>query len=389
MALATSKTYRDYAVDFRFWASRTFNRAWVRPDWVSVNLTLRCNLTCEMCRVCYDVPNELSFAEIQSIMDQVHAWGVPIFNPLGGEPFHRKDILEILEYAADKSFQTTVTNNGTMIGPKRAAALARLQRVHLNFSLDGLEDANDRIRGKGVFRKVWNTIATIRDEEAKLGDYRKWISINCIVSDASFRDLITIGEMARRAGCNMIQFLNLFGYESKEGRPTTDPLWIQPGNLADFDREMDRVAEWVRRLPGTGFHCANAPGDLLLLKDYYRHRVEPHRAKCYNGFKEMYINSDGETLICDAHLNFTKESYGNVRQRSLRELWEGAKARELRKNVVDCTSPCIQDCYLRRDSDAITPILAGLAKTRFLESPIGRLIFEGRLPGALPEPSPT
>src|SRR5262249_41750906 len=153
----------------RFWASRTFNRAWTRPDSVSVNLTLRCNLTCEMCRVCYDVPNELSLAEIQSIMDQVHTWGVPIFNPLGGEPFHRKDILDILEYPADKSFQTTVTNNGTMIGPKRAEALARLQRVHLNFSVDGLEEENDRIRGKGVFRKVWNTIATIRDEEAKLG----------------------------------------------------------------------------------------------------------------------------------------------------------------------------------------------------------------------------
>ncbi len=387
MALATQKSFRDYAVDFRFWASRTFNRAWTRPDWVSVNLTLRCNLTCEMCRVCYDVPNELSLAEVKSLMDQVHEWGVPIFNPLGGEPFHRKDILEILEYASDKSFQTTVTNNGTMIGPKRAEALARLTRVHLNFSVDGLEEENDRIRGKGVFRKVWNTIATIRAEEAKLGDYRKWISINCIVSERSFRDLLTIAEMARRAGCNMIQFLNLFGYESKEGKPTTDPMWIQPESLSEFDTAMDRVADWARRLPGTGFHCANAPEDLELLKDYYRHRVEPHRAKCYNGFKEMYINSDGETLICDAHLNFTKESYGNVRSLSLRDLWEGQKARELRRNVIECTSPCIQDCYLRRDSDSLVPILTGLAKTRFLESPVGRALFEGRAQVGVPAPS--
>ena len=74
--------------------SRRFNRSLAPPDRVSLNVTLRCNLTCSMCTTCYDAP-ELSLEEIKGIIDQTADWGVEIFNPLGGEPFMRADIEEI------------------------------------------------------------------------------------------------------------------------------------------------------------------------------------------------------------------------------------------------------------------------------------------------------
>ena len=47
---------------------------------------------------------ELSLQEIYSIIDQTSDMGVEVFNPLGGEPFMRGDIEEILSYAVQKGF---------------------------------------------------------------------------------------------------------------------------------------------------------------------------------------------------------------------------------------------------------------------------------------------
>ena len=127
-----SRTLSDYREDGLFWLSRAFNRSWNKPDWVTVNLTLRCNLTCSFCKTCYPVQGELSTREVKDIIDQVHMWGVRRFNPLGGEPFVRRDLEEILDYACSKDFYITITTNGTLIHPDRAAKIARIpsNRLH-------------------------------------------------------------------------------------------------------------------------------------------------------------------------------------------------------------------------------------------------------------------
>ena len=102
--------------DARLYLSRRLNRSLAPPDRVSLNVTLRCNLKCTMCTTCYDSP-ELSTEEIKSIIDQTAAWGVEVFNPLGGEPFMRGDIEDVLAYAVRRGFYVTVTTNGTLITP--------------------------------------------------------------------------------------------------------------------------------------------------------------------------------------------------------------------------------------------------------------------------------
>ena len=135
--------------------SRRLNRSLAPPDRVSLNVTLRCNLTCTMCTTCYDAP-ELSLEEIKGIIDQTADWGVEIFNPLGGEPFMRADIEEILAYAVDRGFYVTVTTNGTLITERRAERIAQIpaDRLHFNISLDGDRQANDEIRSAGMWARA-------------------------------------------------------------------------------------------------------------------------------------------------------------------------------------------------------------------------------------------
>ncbi|NDD64345.1 MAG: hypothetical protein EBZ36_10250, partial [Acidobacteria bacterium] len=46
------KTTGDFRRDALMRLSRELNYPLAPPDWVSVNVTLRCNLTCEMCTTC-------------------------------------------------------------------------------------------------------------------------------------------------------------------------------------------------------------------------------------------------------------------------------------------------------------------------------------------------
>jgi hypothetical protein len=61
--------------DARMWASRRLVRSLAPPDWLSVNVTLRCNLSCVMCTTCYDAP-ELSLDELRRVVDEAADMGV-------------------------------------------------------------------------------------------------------------------------------------------------------------------------------------------------------------------------------------------------------------------------------------------------------------------------
>ena len=62
------------------------------------NLIRRCNLTCKHCysiSADKDFPGELSTEEVNTVMDDLKQFGVPVLILSGGEPLLRLDIYEI------------------------------------------------------------------------------------------------------------------------------------------------------------------------------------------------------------------------------------------------------------------------------------------------------
>ncbi|MBI5528618.1 MAG: radical SAM protein [Deltaproteobacteria bacterium] len=369
--MADLATLRSRLVDLGFNLSRRLNHPLVRPDWVSVNVTLKCNLKCVMCRTCYDAPYELDTGELKSIARQTAEWGVPIFNPLGGEPFLRRDLIEILEFAHGLGLVSTVTTNGTLIGENAARQLARLPRVHLNVSIDGPEPANDRVRAPGAYKKAVAAIRRVREAEtAAAGEFAargepfwpKQINVNCIINRANADDLVPFAEEMRRAGASKIQWLNLFDFAAPKDAGTErwrEDLWFRPADLPALDRAIDALIAYSRTDGAIPFVAGEA--DLRLVKRYYRGDLRPRHAPCYNGFKELYINVDGEGLMCDGKLDFLASSFGNARREPIRKMWRSRRARGMRKKVLRCRHACVQDCYLRRQSDDVAAILRDIA----------------------------
>ncbi|MBL7147679.1 MAG: radical SAM protein [Nanoarchaeota archaeon] len=338
--------------DFLFYASRKLNYPLNKPDWVSVNLTLKCNLKCSMCQTCYEVKDELTTEEIKDLMEQVEEWDVKTFNAIGGEPFVRPDIMELLEYASKKKFYTTITTNGTLIDKQRAEKLADWDKITLIFSIDGFEEEHDNIRGGGSFKKAVETIKAIRKFEKENNLHPKHISVNCIIHDRNFKNLIDFMGFIKSLGANGVQFLGLFDLKKNKNLS----LWIRESKLNEFNTAIDKLCGYIKN-DNSGFNYANSVKNLQLFKKYYSKTLDSNELKCYNGLKEFYINSDGNGIMCDGKLNFIANKMGNIRKDSLKNIWKSKKAKEMRKKIKNCKHPCIQECYLRQDSDCLKNIL--------------------------------
>jgi radical SAM protein len=115
-------------------------------------ITQSCDLACKHCRAAAQPiahPDELTNAEGKDLIDQIAAMGVPIFVFTGGDPLKRKDVFELIEYAASKGVQVALTPSATPLLTREAMAkLKESGLVRLGISLDGsTPEIHDTFRG--------------------------------------------------------------------------------------------------------------------------------------------------------------------------------------------------------------------------------------------------
>ena len=96
----------------------------------NLDLTYRCNNNCRHCwlRIAENSPereNELTFEEIEYIVDDARKMGCRKWSISGGEPMLRPDFAEILDYIARKSVPYSLNTNGTLITPRIASLMKR------------------------------------------------------------------------------------------------------------------------------------------------------------------------------------------------------------------------------------------------------------------------
>ncbi|MDP2310338.1 MAG: radical SAM protein [Pseudomonadota bacterium] len=368
------RSTRELVHDARMYGSRLLNRSLAPPDWLSINLTLRCNLSCVMCTTCYDAP-ELSRGEVIDLVDQAASWGVKVFNPLGGEPFIRQDLEDILAHAARRDLYTTLTTNGTLITAARAARIAAIptEKLHINVSIDGLQETHDGVRGKGTFQRTIAGYRRLREADAAAGNPRRKICANSILHAKNLDEYLDLVALLEEEGFSGLQVLHLFRSDEDSD---VGGMWFAPEQLPKLEAVCAALGEHPLVM---NRHA------LPLVPRYYRDGLGPLEAPCWAGWKELYVNADGSVIMCDGKLDFLAGRFGSVRELTLRELWRSPALRERRAVVKTCTTPCIQGCYLRTESDSATRIAKGLVEnvTAPLRAKVARALPARTVEGTL------
>ena len=155
----------------------------------------------------------MSYEEICGAIDNVRSaiegWAIdyemeisPSFHFTGGEPFLRKDLFAILDYARESGFSTSLMSNGTLIDNVLARRIREARVVDVQISLDGLEPTHDSLRGDGSYNRTLNGIRNLVDQGVET-------NINLTVSRINMGQTRWLVDLAEELGVSGIAFSRL------------------------------------------------------------------------------------------------------------------------------------------------------------------------------------
>ncbi len=320
-----------------FYYSKVLKRPLCPPEHVYFSLTNRCNLRCKMCGIPSAnarAEEELSTEQCKKIIDQIAGLKVDHIIFSGGEPILRKDIFSLIEHAASKKIgQIDLISNGLLIDEETARRLTQSGLSHITLSIDGLETANDFIRGRGSFQKALTTIdifRKIRGERA-----RPTVGINFTIMDCNLDDMLPMIDLARSKGCNIIVFQPMMSDNTEMQERKKNDLWVSV-------RNMDKLREVIRKI----LLLKKAAIDefihvderiLELIPDYFEGTSFNEDLQCYEAIVRIVLTFDGDLWTCQGLI-------GNLKESSLRKEWLSQKAKAIRCKVDHCRTHCLQSC---------------------------------------------
>jgi AdoMet-dependent heme synthase len=306
---------------------------------VSWNLTQRCNLECAHCYLSAfagaDTRGELSTDECRRVIDEISAVNPNVFLILtGGEPFLRKDLFEIADYAAHKRFTVVFGTNGVLLREREAKLMRRHGVAGASVSLDSTDPGkHDRFRH---LPGAWDGAVRATRILAEAGlDF----SLHMSVTDWNATEIPAMIDLAQALGAKVLNFFFLV----RTGRGK---------DLTDIDAATyERILTYLARAQGAGPAGPAPVGATTAFEDPWSTPVGRAdglliRAKCAPHFRRIIYQLDpGSPLLknyahgaCPAgkyYCRITPEgdvtpcpymplAAGNLRERSFADLWRGA-----------------------------------------------------------------
>ena len=145
---------------------------------------------------------ELSLKEISNVVDRLPFYSLITFT--GGEPFLRKDIMDILEISSRKR-KVHIITNGTLIDKNMATNLAKIGSrslldkglVSIGISLHGKGKKHDETtRVDGTFKKVLSTIKFIVEMKKRYDKRYPFIHTTTVITNNNVEELSDIFELS-------------------------------------------------------------------------------------------------------------------------------------------------------------------------------------------------
>jgi len=351
------KSLKIFFKDLSFYFSRRINRPLSAPDVLQISLTSRCNLKCTSCNVWKNPTSpheELTLQEIKDLITESCLWGISELHLLGGEPFLREDLKEIVSFAKAKKMFVVICTNGTLINESLVTELAALKLDLINISLDGAKkETHDLLRGEqGSYDKI---IAGIKTINRLKENHIPKVGLILTVSNKNLFELQAYIDLAESFSIHSIYFTALVADNVElSTKNKKHPLWIPEQELSKLDGYFSAIYSYAKNKN----YLLDYPSFKLLAK-YFKGELKKEDWFCFCGFKRLVVIPTGEIQICGKLI-------GNYKQtKSLKQLWYSEKAKESRKLVIKCPNYCLQDCHARAESNSFK---------RIITSPINKIL---------------
>jgi MoaA/NifB/PqqE/SkfB family radical SAM enzyme len=262
---------------------------------------------------------EPTFDELKYCIDESCKLGAQVIVPFGGEPLIRKDIGDILRYIKEKKRYCILYTNGTFVKNK----IDDLKLVdQLVISIDGDEETNDSIRGKGAYKDAVEALELAVSKGIVCRIHA------CLIPDTK-HSLPHMCELSRKYNV----MLN-YGYCDTTGlrKPAEESISLGREEVIKFLKsyyEMKKSGVKISSPAQVIKECIrimeNWPSENYILsreeEKKYRHLKIP---KCALPFSNAYIDTDGSVYPCLPLWNKT-ENTPNIYRDGFKKAWDAYK----------------------------------------------------------------
>ena len=279
-----------------------------------------CNARCRYCNVdATGAPalRELSTKEALHLVDEVYNFGVRWFGIKGGEPLLRKDIFEIVGYAKSLGLNVCLLTNGCFVNGEIYDNLVK-NEVWTSVSIDGPEEINDSLRGKGSYKKA---LAAIQ----KLSKGKILNGLAAAITSVNYKHLDHVATLAEEYHANFVWFNHLVpsgrAKETMELTPTPEQYEWVLNHIWDLTQKYEGKFDIHVHCP----HFArvvkqrNPPN----FQEWYDHKFH---GKCtyfaFGGYISVTENGDLIPCFYTDLQPLEPQLLGNIRDKSLKKAWE-------------------------------------------------------------------
>ena len=275
--------------------------------------TLKCNAYCSFCGSrCGDneSSDELTTQEICDVfkgISQKYDPGKIMINVSGGEPLVRKDLFEVMSYAASLGFSWGMVTNGILLNESVIAQLKSSGCKTISISIDGSEVTHETLRGvSGVYSEIINGIHRLKE-----ADFLDSIMVTTVVSNANIEELDVIKNILLALPIDVwrICIVDPIG-RAKEN----EKILLSPDQIKYV---MDYIVTCRQEnLPfNVTTSCSHFLGD-------YEFIARDYPFLCMAGKQVGSILANGDIFVCPNVPRERSLIQGNVRSDEFVEVWE-------------------------------------------------------------------
>ena len=258
-----------------------------RPVVVSYEVTLSCNCNCQHCDLGGVIKGEKQlqpheYGELTRLLNP------PVLQISGGEPFLRKDIIEVVKAVKqpDGLPYLIFVTNGVLLNESNYLQLHEAGVNQISVSLDFPDERHDDFRRhQGLYNRLERTIPQL----AKFG-YRN-IILNTVITKANLKEVLPIARKAEE--------WNVFiSYSAYTARRTGDRSYCID---SEEEREiLRRTIKQLLELKKRTNHIVNPKAEFL---DTLKFLEQGYMPNCKAGIRFFVVMPDGAFVPCSLWRN--------------------------------------------------------------------------------------
>jgi pyrroloquinoline quinone biosynthesis protein E len=295
-------------------------------------LTHRCPLHCVYCSNPLELEqraNELSTDVWARVFREASELGVLQADLTGGEPLARTDIADLIRAARAAGLYVNFITSGLPFDEGKLASLVEAGLDHLQLSFQGAqEEIAQEISGTKSHAQKLRVLGWLRN-------FRVAVTLNFVIHRRNIDQIPEMLAIAESSSATRIEFASVqyygWAFANRENLlPTREQL----------DGSMELIKQAQERLKGKIRIESVVP-------DYYA----KYPKACMGGWgrKLVLITPNGDALPCHAARVIPGLSFANVKDQSLREIWENSTAFQKFRGEDWMQEPC-KTCD-RREQD--------------------------------------